>query len=109
MIERSSSQRYFSSQWTGACEMPTYRTLRDGSFEDVFPALRARLRSVLSLRDTLADISLRANLLTSSSILECRLQLCNLTFRFEKRPDEDDSEEPGPNPRQDVTLTGDAA
>jgi hypothetical protein len=31
---------------------------RDGSFEGRFPqALRARLRSVLSLRDTLGDIS----------------------------------------------------
>jgi hypothetical protein len=36
---------------------PSYRTLRDGTFEGVSQALRAWLRSVLSLRDPLADIS----------------------------------------------------
>jgi hypothetical protein len=36
----------------------SYRTLRDGSFQGRFSqALRARLRSVLSLRDALAEIS----------------------------------------------------
>ena len=55
------NKAYISTRNTpGISHSRSYRTLRDGSFEGRFSqALRARLRSVSSLRDALADISLQ--------------------------------------------------
>src|SRR5580700_200100 len=53
------TRRTFSTRNTSGISCArSYRTLRDDSFRGtLFQALRARLQSVLSLRDALADIS----------------------------------------------------